>query len=194
MSYLMRVKRSLEDAIKRKEEIYKILNSYEHYGATPTLDYGTHDPFQVELTPCVRCGAIPEYKEVMRSFSYWKVLCKCGNHSGTFVFQWKAALDWRNHNLRSQDYRQIPLFGIQNLTLQQAKERLIGIRDNLQLRNELNEVYRVCAEYGQANAPGKKYERRIRAYLEWARLAIRIIKHQEYVEATNANLDNRDAT
>lgn len=188
----MRVKRSLDDALKRKEELHKVLNSYEHFGATPTLDYGPYDPHQVELCSCIRCGSIPQYKEVMRTFIYWQVVCKCGARSGTFVFQWRAALDWCTHNLKSLDYKQLPLFDLANLNYGQARERMIGIRDNLMVRVELIDIYKICAQFGKASPPGRQYERRLRAYLEWARLAIKLIKFQEYEARSNARMDHTD--
>ncbi|MEX7625643.1 hypothetical protein AB6V67_25125, partial [Serratia marcescens] len=79
-------------------------------------------------------------------------------------------------NLGTQDYRQLPLFGLGSLSLESARQRMVGIRRNLELRKSLAGIERTIAHKEGQRPPGKEYQQRLEAYLQWAMLALRLLK------------------
>ena len=93
--------------------------------------------------------------------------------------QWQAALEWNWINLKSYDYRDLPLFGLSHLNPAEARVRLAAIRKNIELRKSLAAIETTVAiktERGVCQKPGKGYREKLDAYLKWSMWALRLVK------------------
>ena len=153
----------------------KELSSEDHYEKTETTTYGQHDPFKVKVVNCDICNNVPKYSIINRKYVYTCVLCKTGEKDLQQT-EWKAALFWNSKNLNSISYKDIPLFGLSSLTAKQAHKRLVSIRENIELRKKLASVERRISIENNTRQPGRKYRRRLEAYLKWSVYAIRLAK------------------
>ena len=169
---------NVKQLFHERDNLLEELRSDEHYSKTQTLAYGEHDPFEVTIPPCESCGM-----EVGVIQQGWRWTVSCPRCQKTIQcpqkHSWQAALLWRERNLGCLDYRKLPLFGLSSLNLQQARERMVGIRLNLELRKRLANIETDLARVSDHRAPGQRYRYRLDAYLKWAMLALRLIKLAE---------------
>lgn len=169
---------TLEYAQEKREKLLQELRSDEHYEKTDTITYGHHDPFSVPLAICDSCGGRGQMRKVETSSIRWVVVClECEKQARELSKRpWQAALNWNQINLATQDYRELPLFGLSNLVPDDARKRMAGIRKNLELRKNLAGIERTIAHKTDQRPPGKEYQQRLEAYLKWSMLALRLIK------------------
>jgi hypothetical protein len=100
------------------------------------------------------------------------VRCACGAEGQIGKHDWRAVLDWNKSPLsENPDYRTLPLFRLGNLDLDQARERLIGIRRDLELRSKEAGLRRDLGE-----AVGRAYQQRLQAFLAWCIYAQGLVK------------------
>lgn len=163
---------------QKRQAVLDELHSDSHYDQTAAIAYGDRDPLDVPLATCDHCGCKPQIEEASQHPVRWTVVCRCGRRSKpNRPRPWQAALEWNNVNLTGHEYRGLPLFGLRHLSPKQAHERMKGIRRNLELRKALNgltlEIHR---RSGQLNPPGRGYQERIEAYLQWSMWALRLTK------------------
>jgi len=182
---------SLEYLIQKRQSLLDELHSDEHYESTPTIAYGHHDPLNVPEASCEICGNLPVMKKVDNPPLRWAMFCECGRRAKTDRKRpWQAALEWNWINLGSYDYQALPLFGLSNLEPDAARQRMAGIRRNLEVRKGLAGVETTIARKTNRSMgieqPGKGYVERLDAYLMWAMWALRLIKIAAAREATRA--------
>lgn len=141
------------------------------------FDYGEHDPLHVPIAPCDTCGVAPHLAKVQDDPVRWQVQCPCGKrHREAHKRPWLAILAWNQINLGTQRYRNFQMFSIAALSPGDARERMIVVRQELELRRKVAGLdRRIKGELGQ-RPPGKQYRIRLEAYLAWALLAQRLIK------------------
>lgn len=166
----------------RRDAILEELSSDDQFMDPAAVSYGSHDPFDVPVANCDRCGSSAESKIVKSGDkkSKWIVGCKnCDNH--TLHPQkdcWTASLVWNNSNLESQSYTTMSVFELAHLAPAAAKEQISKIRRNLILRLNLCSVDRSIAEINASHSrPGRLYQLKLEAYLKWAMLAHRLVKN-----------------
>ena len=171
---------TLEYMLAKLERLQRELDSIQHYARTPTRHYGEHDPMQVPTVACEDCGATPRMRKAAGKTLRWVVTCPdCQKTGGPPQKRpWQAALAWNRINLRNGDYRELPLFGLARLTPAEAHQRLLGIRKDLELRKKRVGVKRRIAQLRGERPPGKTYQQRLDAYLQWAILAQSLVKLQ----------------
>lgn len=167
-------------------EIKSILASEAHYEKTPTLAYGESDPFFVPVASCDTChgtGKLGRGSNGQR----WRVVCSgCGKkRDDENRSPWLAVLRWNGINLGSQHYTTLPFFGLASLSPAEAKQRIIGIRENLSLRIRLAQLDAVAARLQRTRPPGKKYRERLDAYMQWCMLASQLIARDENGNTAN---------
>lgn len=174
----MREGLTLDYAIRKRERLADELHSDEHYNATETVAYGHHDPLSVPVASCEKCGGRGRMEKRSGKKVRWIVVCTDCNQSAKDVRQrpWQAALAWNEVNLGTQDYRDLPLFGLTKVDPETARARMSGIRRNLELRKNLAGIETTIALKTDASPPGRGYHERLDAYLKWAMLALRLIK------------------
>lgn len=172
---------TLEYAIEKRDRILAELRSLEHYEQTETLAYGYHDPFSIPLARCDTCQGKAQMQKAADAPIRWSMVCLgCGNSIREPRRRpWQAALAWNQVNLSSQNYQRLPLFGLADLKPDEAHERMAGIRHNLELRKSLAGIERTIAHKKGLRPPGKLYQQRLDAYLQWALLALRLIKKRK---------------
>lgn len=175
---------SLEQLQIKRHHIMEQLQSDEHYAATDTLVYGTHDPLRVSIPPCDSCGGQAALDKPQSPKPRWSIMCPRCNKTiqSPQAKPWRAALMWCERNLGSMDYRDLPLFGLSQLNPREARARMVGIKHNLELRRRLIGLDRAIAAHTHTGHPGRGYEERMEAYVKWAALALRLIKHAERIE------------
>lgn len=162
----------------KRQAILDELHSDEHYEDTETLYYGDHDPFSVPIAPCDGCGHLPRMIKDQERPVRWIMQCSCGERSSqSRPRPWQAALDWNMKNLSVFDYKELPLFGLGSLGPEDAHKRLVGIKSNLELRRKLLGLSRTIGQRTkEIEVPGKKYQERLDAYLQWSLWALRMTK------------------
>jgi len=172
---------TLEYAQEKRERLLAELRSDEHYEQTDTVAYGHHDPFSIPVTACDSCGGRGQMRKLETKGIRWAVVCLgCGKQAVSPQRRpWQAALEWNQINLGTQDYRELPLFGLSRFEPNEARERMAGIRRNLELRKSLAGIERTIAHKTDRRPPGKEFQQRLEAYLKWAMLALRLIKVAE---------------
>lgn len=185
-------KLTVEQAVRERAVILSTLNSEEHYAATPTIAYGSANPFFVQLVPCI-CGCQPEavsFGDMPRVV--WKIKCNCNEQTRQFQHKWQASLDWNFRHVRHIALQDIPFFDIPS-KYEEAVNYLTAIRNNLDLRIRLAllETYLVRNDPACTlkQLPGTAYRKRLQAYKEWARLALKVVKHKQYQDKKNQELN-----
>jgi len=145
---------------------------------TDTLAYGEHEPFSVPLALCDSCQGKAQLQKQIQEPIRWLVACKgCGKKANQAQKRpWQAALKWNEINLGTQDYKALLLFGLSNASTDDARHKMSGIRRNLELRKNLAGIERTIAGHTNKKAPGKQYQQKLDAYLQWSILALRLIK------------------
>jgi hypothetical protein len=166
----------------RRIALLKELTSDEHYGETPSVSFGSHDPFDVPIATCDSCNSNAESRRVTpgQKKVRWIVSCTSCEKRITQPQKapWMAALVWNGANLTTQCYKSLPLFGLAHLTPAAAKDRISKVRHNLVLRISLCAVDRAIAEISDTHSkPGLMFQQRLDAYLKWTMLAHRLIKN-----------------
>ncbi|AZT48732.1 hypothetical protein C6Z68_003671 [Salmonella enterica subsp. enterica serovar 4,[5],12:i:-] len=169
---------TLEYAKEKREKLLAELKSDEHYNQTETVAYGHHDPLSVPVAVCDSCHGRAQMQKVIGSPVRWNMVCLvCGKTIPQHRKRpWQAAIAWNQINLGTQDYRQLPLFGLGSLSPESARQKMVGIRRNLELRKSLAGIERTIAHREGQRPPGKEYQQRLEAYLQWAMLALRLLK------------------
>lgn len=175
---------SLEQLQIKRDRILEQLHSDEHYAATDTLVYGTHDPLRVSIPPCDSCGRQAALDKQLSPRTRCSIMCPSCNKTiqAPQAKPWRAALMWCERNLASMHYRDLPLFGLSQLNPPEARARMVGIMHNLELRRRLIGLDTAIAAQTDKSRPGRGYEERMEAYLKWAALALRLIKHAEQTQ------------
>lgn len=165
--------------LDKRAKILLELRSDEHFEATDTVVYGRHDPLDVAPGACDECGSLPELSQQGdEERPRWLAVCTgCGRSpKEPRAWPWLAGLAWNQINLRGMSYGALPLFSLDGLSPSEARERMIGIRHNLELRKNLAGLDRRLVNVLDISPPGTMYQRRLDAYLQWAMLALRLIK------------------
>lgn len=172
-----RVSMTLECALEKRKALLAELNSDEHYDQTPTVAFGHHDPFRVPEVVCESCGNAPA---IRGEGTRWLAECGCGRRIKVPQKKhWQAALEWNWINLKSYDYRDLPLFGLSHLNPTEAGGRLAAIRKNIELRKKLAGIETTVAiktERKVCQKPGNGYREKIDCYLKWCMWALRLVK------------------
>ena len=155
------------------------LKSDEHYDNTDTITYGSHNPLSVPVPNCDNCESKGQMQKVHGEKIKWKVTCLgCNKTIQTPQRRpLQAALMWCEINLGSLTYKTLPLFGLSELSPSEAKQRMLGIRRNLELRKNITGLERTIANKLKKRPPGREYQQRLEAYLKWSLLAIRLVKN-----------------
>jgi len=154
------------------------LKSDDHYDKTETLAYGDHDPLSVPVPKCDTCGSNGKMQKVPGEKIKWRVTCLgCDKTIRTPQRRpWQAALMWCEINLGEMSYKELPLFGLENKSKKEARNKMVGIRRNLELRKNITGLERTIANKLDKRPPGRDYQQRLEAYLKWTMLALKLIK------------------
>jgi len=173
----------VQQLLKKLDSLYIEIKSDEHYEATPSLAYGYHDPFEIPIAPCEVCSFKPQVNCVTEAPApkRWQCICECGRKPKSVRKKtWQAAIEWNWINLNSLNYRDLPLFGLANLDAEQAHQRLVGFRRNLELRKNIAEIEGHIARLTERSIgieqPGKGYTEKLDAYLMWCMWGLRLTK------------------
>jgi hypothetical protein len=168
---------TLEYALEKRKALLAELKSGEHYDQTPTVAFGHHDPFSVPDVACESCGGDPI---IQGEGTRWVSGCVCGRRIKVPQKKhWQAALEWNWINLKSYDYRDLPLFGLSRLNPTEARERLAAIHKNIELRKALAAIETTVAvktERKVCQKPGSGYREKLDCYLKWCMWALRLVK------------------
>lgn len=172
----------LQGLIMRKKALLEVLSCELANLTSSETPYGTHDPFEVALAICDKCGGAPESTQLPapRQRPKWGVRCRDCDKCLRIPQKekWMAALEWNSTNLCSLDYRDLPLFDLSGLTPREASSQIKIFRSNILNRLELCFIDRsIAASTGSGYRPGLMFRLRLDAYLKWAMLAHRLIKN-----------------
>jgi hypothetical protein len=169
------------------------LYSDAHYKNTVTRNYGEFDPIaetRNHINPCI-CGSggnlindTPALTQLRgagaNAFSVprWFISCDhCRIKGPAARNSWQAILDWnRGHLSKKNSYKSLPLFGLKPLSIDQAHDRLISIRTDLELRIKEAKIKRNDQTVPDKDKPGGRYVAKMRAYLAWAIYAQALLK------------------
>lgn len=168
-----------EALLNERSTLINQMAALERQGCPST--YGAHDPFTVELAACEACTSQPRLRQLTTGnrAGRWQVRCPCcARCSGAPNRQsWIASLVWNGINLRSQDYRDLPLFDLGDRAPPEAHEHIRMIRAYLVLRLSVCDLdWKLHTDGHARRKPGSGFRVRLEAYLQWAMLAHRLIK------------------
>jgi len=172
---------TLDYAQEKRTRLLEELNSDEHYEKTETIAYGHHDPFSVPIPQCDTCGSNAQMQKIPGENIKWRVICLgCEKTIKTGQKRpWQAALMWCDINLDSMSYQTLPLFALDQMSKKDAKNKMAGIRRNLEIRKNITGLERTIANKLKKRPPGRDYQQRLEAYLKWTMLALRLIKNSK---------------
>lgn len=138
------------------------------------LDFGPDDPLDAArwINPCANCSAQPSLSFNGR---HHVVRCGCGAQGQPGSFPAIAALNW-NKSPRSirPPYKDLPFFSLGNLSIEDARTKLVRIREYLEEQRRRCE-WRIEQRIGT----GHRYHQRVRAYLLWTVYGLSLLKEQE---------------
>jgi hypothetical protein len=168
----------------KKALLLEELNSDEQNQITT---YGDHDPFSVPILRCDKCGEDGLLKHERHSngnFKYFVQCTGCGNFHKTMGKSPELGiLLWNIINPNGFYYARFPLFGISGLSPEEAKDRMMKIRRNLEIRDNLAVIEVITNPVVGQQKPAIMYKKRIKLYLHWAiwaQAAIRAQLPQKY--------------
>lgn len=134
----------------------------------------------IPMVKCDFCGSQGKVEIVQQDNGKIKfsVRCTgCGNaHQTVTPSGQQAILRWNAINPKGLRYVDFPMFGLSNLTPQDAKTRMIGIRRNLEVRENLAALESTLNPVLGKRPPGKEYRKRLKMYVQWALWALTAIK------------------
>lgn len=137
--------------------------------------YGDHDPFQIPAFPCDKCGTKPVLKQTDKG--KWIVDCPCGKSlTEPQRVPWQALLAWDTINLSHCKYDELPLFALAGLSTGEAFVKMKEVRRFLESKLKIVGLQRTFAQRTGQCSPGKGYQQKLTAYLQWSMLALRLIK------------------
>lgn len=140
------------------------------------LDFGPDDPLEAEqwVNACASCAQVPK---LTFADLRWQVRCACGQCGVAAQMAAIAAINWNKSPLsRHPDYATLPFFGLDGLSVGDARAKLIVLREYLE------EQKRRCEARIRARQDcGHRYFQRIRAYLAWAIYALGLVREAERV-------------
>lgn len=146
-----------------------------HFDIDPMwLDFGPDDPLEAEqwINACARCGATPQLR--FESTAH-VVRCGCGALGTPGRLAFTAAFNWNKSELSVHpDYRDLPFFQLGELGIEDARAKLVTVRDYLVLQKR-----RCEAEVRARRTVGHRYFQRIKAYLAWSIYALGLVKEAE---------------
>lgn len=170
-----------------RQALLEELHSDEHYENTETITYGSHDPFDIPTLKCDICrssGEMVREERANGSSKYYVRCTGCGNYIKTVSNNpSQATLLWNMINTNGLRYCDFPMFGLSTLTPEQAKKRMIGIRRNLEIRENLASLEAKLNPIMDKRPPANMYQKRLKLYLHWsmwAQAAIRVELPQKY--------------
>lgn len=138
------------------------------------LDFGPDDPLDADnwINPCAACGREPRLRFEQTAHV---VRCECGTTGTAGRLAAVAATNWNKSPLSVHPaYQDIPFFGLGGLDIDEARTRLVVIREYLV------EQKRRCELRIRAREPvGHRYFQRIRAYIAWSIYALGLVREAE---------------
>lgn len=138
------------------------------------LDFGPDDPLDAEnwINACAACGRQPELRFEQTAHV---VRCACGAAGTPGRLAAIAATNWNKSPLSSHPgYQDIPFFALAGLDIDEARTKLVVIRDYLV------EQKRRCELRIRAREPvGHRYFQRMRAYVAWSIYAMGLVREAE---------------
>lgn len=148
------------------------LHSDGHFAATETITYGDHDPFDIPVMKCDKCGSVGELQREERpngSNKYFVRCTGCGNfHKSLGSTPDQGKLLWNVINPKGLKYTDFPMFGLSNLTPEEARVRMVGIRRNLEIRENLASIETTLFPIMDRRPPANMYRKRLKLYVHWA--------------------------
>lgn len=173
------------------QELDDVLASGEHFQATPTRNYGPHDPVLdavgfICTCPCgggagqlvfdypsaeqlARQGGGPAGEPKRRHFVECRV---CRRRGRSTVHDWAAVIEWnREHYSATFPFERFPFFDLDGLDVVAAQAEINAIRLDLELRKA--QAKRQSADGIET---GKRYRERLEAYLGWTIAAASLLK------------------
>lgn len=101
--------------------------------------------------------------------SYFIRCVTCGQSGLACKKDWQAVIEWNKSPLSKKfPYQQFPIFGLRQLTKEQAKEKLVEIRQDLERRKK--------TKIAQKERLYNDHYERIKAFLAWTIYAQTIVK------------------
>lgn len=170
------------------EQLEAILQSDQHYQATPSRNYGERDPLEAtsDLMLACTCGAplvmlegrtiqatvrhqpLPRDRE---SSAYQAICARCGRADAPSLRHWRAVVDWnfRSAKMFRAPLAEFPFFNLAGLSDDQCVERLNCIKYDLMLRRALAKRQREAGK-----DVGGRFLARLDAYLGWINVGLRV--------------------
>ncbi len=147
------------------------------------IDFGPDDPLEAErwINACASCGEVPSLRFEQTAHV---VRCDCGVVGNAGKLASVAAINWNKSPASIHpSYRDLPFFDLSQLGIDEARAKLVRIRDYL-----VEQKHR-CEQRVRLRQPvGHRYFQRMRAYLAWSIYALGLVKEAELAAADRSAL------
>lgn len=170
----------LNRALARQNTLMIALGEFSDLTLKDVMD-DAQDPYEVSLAPCSICQCEPKLVPVARNTIKWSVACT-GCDSEIIEPQKtdaKAIITWNTMHPATQDYRDIPFFGLANLSPDEARAKMARLQRFLEINVKLIGTERTIAHASGGRPPKMVYQHKVEFYLKWVFLALATIKYAQ---------------
>ncbi len=175
-------------------EVSRALADPEFRESAPSLDFGPVDPVAEARhhIPRCRCGAVARLVSFSDTSVHGdprrrhQVQCpSCSTLGPATIHEWSAVVDWCRMSYDATfPISAFPFFGLAQLSLAEARERVTAVRVLLELRKQESKKRRALGVPG-----GRGYAERTEAYLGWAIAAASLLK--QHSKAQHAQIERK---
>lgn len=177
----------LKQALARQSKLMMELGEFSDLSLSEIMD-DTKDPYEVSLATCSHCHCEAKLIPVARHTIKWSVACT-GCDSEIIEPQKteaKAIITWNTMHPETQDYRDIPFFGLSELSPDEARTKMARLQRFFEINVKLIGTERTIAHATGHRPPKMVYQHKVEFYLKWVFLALALIK-SEMVLASDFN-------
>lgn len=166
-------------ALSRQAKLMGELGAFSDLSLSEIMS-GDQDPFEVSLAHCSDCGSHGKLIPVARHTIKWSVACTgCDSEiTAPQKTEAKAIITWNTMHPDTQDYRNIPLFGLCDLTPDEARIKMARYQRFFEINVKLIGTERTIAHATGHRPPKMAYQHAVEFYLKWVFLALAIVKSQ----------------
>ena len=169
----------LKRSLARQNSLMMALGEFSDLSLSEIMA-GDQDPYEGSLATCSHCHCEAKLIPVARHTIKWSVACT-GCDSEIIEPQKteaKAIITWNTMHPETQDYRDIPFFGLSELSPDEARTKMARLQRFLEINVKLIGTERTIAHATGHRPPKMVYQHKVEFYLKWVFLSLALIKSE----------------
>lgn len=131
------------------------------------------DPFEVSPWDCSSCGIQPEARK--KSNGKWEFFCPSCGKSTVGKDKWEVILRWNRGNCSTKTLEEIPFRALHENSAQH-QNIITYLCNYYYLKKKQVGLTRQIAQLTGERPPGKRYQKKLTAFYEWALLGKEMLK------------------